>query len=88
MTMYAPDSPLQHIREQAIQLSHTEVLQLIAYLIEQAQQTAPQNDDIVQPKKYYWRDMAGIAPNLLEGQDAQEWVNKIRAEEWEREIPR
>lgn len=89
MTIYMQDSPLQRIRDQATQLSHAEVWQLIAYLVEQAQQTVSQIEDMPRSKKtYYWRDIAGIAPNLLEGQDAQEWVNEVRQKEWEREIPR
>ncbi len=35
-----------------------------------------------------WRDLAGIAPNLLNGEDAQEWVNRERNEwsQWEEKI--
>jgi hypothetical protein len=35
-----------------------------------------------------WRDLAGIAPNLLDGEDAQEWVNRERNEwsQWEEKI--
>jgi hypothetical protein len=35
-----------------------------------------------------WRDLAGIAPNLLNGEDAQTWVNKERTEwsQWEEKI--
>jgi hypothetical protein len=37
----------------------------------------------VTPKpKYKVTDFYGIAPNLLEGMDAQEWVNQLR-DEWE-----
>jgi hypothetical protein len=32
-------------------------------------------------KRKSWRDLAGIAPNLLNGEDAQEWVNRER-DEW------
>jgi len=31
-------------------------------------------------ERYDWRDAAGIAPNLLDGEDAQEWVSRSRRE--------
>lgn len=70
-------SPLTEILQTVPRLTHAELLELIAYLAQQARQTA------TPPTTYYWRDIAGIAPNLLGGQDAQEWVNKTR-QEWER----
>jgi hypothetical protein len=73
-------SPLDKILQAVPQLSQSEKLELIAYLAQQAQQTA------VPAPTYYWRDIAGIAPNLLAGQDAQEWVNQTR-QEWDREQP-
>ncbi|MCP4421580.1 MAG: hypothetical protein GY805_33630 [Chloroflexi bacterium] len=73
---------LQAILAEIPALSHNETLELIAYLAQYAQRTASPK----QASKYSWRDIAGIAPNLLEGQDAQDWVNKIRTEEWERDI--
>jgi hypothetical protein len=35
-----------------------------------------------------WRDLAGIAPDLLNGEDAQEWANRERTEwsQWEEKI--
>ncbi len=35
-----------------------------------------------------WRDLAGVAPNLLNGEDAQAWVNRERNEwsQWEEKI--
>lgn len=73
-------SPLGKILQVVPQLSQSEKLELIAYLAQDAKQTA------VPATTYYWRDIAGIAPNLLEGQDAQEWVNQTR-QEWDREQP-
>lgn len=65
-------SPLDEILQTIPRLSHSEVLDLIAYLAQQAKQMdSPQ-------ETYYWRDLAGIAPDLLKGQDAQEWVNEGR----------
>jgi hypothetical protein len=39
-------------------------------------------------KSKSWRDLAGITPNLLDGEDAQEWVNRERNEwsQWEEKI--
>ena len=33
---------------------------------------------------YDWMALRGIAPNLMEGEDAQEWVTRTRREEDER----
>jgi hypothetical protein len=35
-------------------------------------------------KRYSWLAIAGIAPNLLAGEDAQEWVSRTRREGDER----
>ncbi|MCZ7670343.1 MAG: hypothetical protein M5U34_25895 [Chloroflexi bacterium] len=72
--------PLAIILQTVPRLSHAELLELIAYLAQQAQQTA------VRQTTYSWHDIAGIAPNLLAGQDAQEWVNQTR-QEWDRVHP-
>jgi len=70
-------SPLNGILQTVPQLSHAELLELIAHLAQQAQQTA------VLQTTYYWCDIAGIAPDMLAGEDAQEWVNQTR-QEWDR----
>ncbi|MCA9995043.1 MAG: hypothetical protein KDE56_04810 [Anaerolineales bacterium] len=84
MTILTQEPALHTILKQTAQLSHNQLLQLIAYLAEQAQQTAPS----VEKPDYEWTDIEGIVEGNLTGMDAQEWVNKVRAEEWEREIPR
>ncbi len=77
---YSP--AFRQIRQAAPQLSQIELLELITYLAQQARETA-----VSEPKPTYkWRDIAGVAPDLLEGQDAQTWVNQVRAEEWERNV--
>ena len=77
---YSP--AFRQIRQAAPQLSQIELLELITYLAQQARETV-----VSEPKPTYkWRDIAGVAPNLLEGQDAQIWVNQVRAEEWERNV--
>jgi hypothetical protein len=73
-------SPLNEILQAVPRLSRAELLELIAYLAQLARQT-----DVTQ-ETYYWRDIAGIAPDLMKGQDAQEWVNKVR-QEWDRDRP-
>lgn len=79
----AEESPhLRAVIRELSRLSQAERLQLIAYLAEQAHQAAIQTDDVVQA----WQEVAGAAPNLLKGQDAQEWVNSLRSLEWERDL--
>ena len=56
---------------------------LMADLVQVAQEREIPEALVVSP--YYWHEMIGLAPNLLEGQDAQEWVNQLRDEEWERD---
>ena len=76
-------SSLDNIMKIVPQLSQTERLELIAYLAEQARETA-----VSEPSpKYQWQDLAGVAPDLLAGQDAQEWVNQVRTDEWDRHVP-
>jgi hypothetical protein len=73
-------SPLNEILQTVPHLSHDEMLELIAYLAQQARQTE-RSQEI-----YYWRDIAGIAPDLMKGQDAQEWISQVR-QEWDRDQP-
>ncbi len=83
MSMASPH--LQRIRHEIKYLTHTEMLALIAELA-QAAQSQDMPETLAVPA-YYWRDLQGIAPDLLAGKDAQEWVNQLRDEEWAREIP-
>lgn len=85
MTVQTPESPLQSILEQVSRLSHRDMLKLMVYLAEQAQQTAPKAESA---SHYQWTDIEGILDEPLTGMDAQEGVNQIRAQEWERDIPR
>jgi hypothetical protein len=57
-------------------LSAEEKLRLAVYLIEQAQLKPDR------PRKK-WADLCGIAPDLLDGEDAQEWVSRTRREDSE-----
>jgi hypothetical protein len=77
------ESPhLQAVIRELSRLSQAERLQLIAYLAQQAHQAVTQSEYGAQT----WQEVAGAAPNLLEGQDAQEWVDTLRLVEWERDL--
>lgn len=72
---------LQQVLHEIEQLTPEEQLEVISYATEQLKQRA-----VTQAKtKRSWRELRGIAPNLLNGQDAQEWVNQLRSEWDERE---
>jgi len=85
MTVKTQESPLQSILEQVSRLSHRDLLKLMVYLAEQAQQTAPKAEAA---SRYQWTDIEGILDKPLTGMDAQDWVNQIRTQEWRRDIPR
>lgn len=73
-------SPLNEILQTVPRLSHDEMLELIAYLAQQVRQKEEAQEI------YYWRDIAGIDPDLMGGQNAQEWINQVR-QEWECDQP-
>lgn len=60
---------------QARKLSLEEQLDLIARLVHVAQRAAA-----APPEPRSWRDIAGIAPYPLAGEDAQQWVSRTRRE--------
>lgn len=64
-----PSQRLQPIIRAASTLSQRELLELIAYLAQQAQSPAV---------SHHWAEIKQVAPRLLQGEDAQEWVNKTR----------
>ena len=74
--VYEPQ--FQNLAKKVRQLSHQQALEMMAILTQQLQRTAPLN------KQTSWLDFAGIAPNLLDGQDAQTWINELRETEWEK----
>ncbi|MEP0917402.1 hypothetical protein NC981_11260 [Leptolyngbya sp. DQ-M1] len=65
---------LQQVLAEIAQLTSEERSQLI----EQVQQMQTLE---AQPRKS-WQDLEGAAPNLLNGEDAQAWINRIR-DEWD-----
>ncbi|MGQ9684363.1 MAG: hypothetical protein ACUVX9_17695 [Anaerolineae bacterium] len=66
---------LQNLMRQVDELSTDEQLRLLVYVAERARQSAER------PK---WSDICGMAPGLLDGEDAQEWVSRERREGTER----
>jgi hypothetical protein len=74
-------SLLEQILQEIEQLSPEEQKQLSERLAERIKTFKT----VGQPKRS-WQELRGIAPNILGGKDAQEWVNELR-DEWEgREI--
>ncbi len=67
---------LEQILQEIEQLSPDEQKQLSERLAERVK-----SSDMSQPKRS-WQELRGIAPNVLGGRDAQEWVNELR-DEWE-----
>lgn len=65
---------LLEIMKQAGELTPDEKLALATHLIEEARQ-----GNEVQPRRK-WGEIYGLAPNLLGGEDAQEWVSHGREE--------
>lgn len=72
MMLKEPAHHLQPILRATAHLSQSDLLELITYLAQQAQQTTNEGESIS------WVEMEGIAPNLLGGEDAQEWVTQSR----------
>jgi bifunctional N-acetylglucosamine-1-phosphate-uridyltransferase/glucosamine-1-phosphate-acetyltransferase GlmU-like protein len=70
---------LAQVLREIEQLNPEELLEVISHTTEQLKRQT------VKQKKHKLSEFRGIAPNLLEGQDAQDWVNEIRGEWQERE---
>jgi hypothetical protein len=74
---------LQQLLTEIDRLSSTEQIQVIEHITVNLKELVP----TTQPSKSKsWRDLAGIAPNLLNGEDAQVWVNQER-NEWLQRSP-
>nr|WP_230966796.1 hypothetical protein [Nostoc commune] len=52
-------------------------MQVLEHLVKQIKQSVD-SVAVTQKPKYKVTDFYGIAPNLLGGEDAQEWVSKTR----------
>lgn len=74
-------SLLQQVLQEIEQLTPEEQLEVISHVTDQLKRRT-----VTQTKpKRSWRELRGIAPNVLNGQDAQEWINQLRNEWDERE---
>ena len=72
---------LQQLINELDQLAPEEQWQVIGHLMSQLQQRAVVT---AKPRKS-WQEVEGVAPDLLKGVDAQEYVNSLRDEWDERE---
>jgi hypothetical protein len=66
---------LNELKRKLEKLSHSEKLQLMAYLAEQCRVGAKKASQ--RPR---WREIRGMAPYPLTREDAQDWVSRTRAE--------
>jgi hypothetical protein len=73
---------LQQVLAEIDRLSSTEQIQVIEHITVNLKEVVPTTQPL---KSKSWRDLAGIAPNLLSGEDAQAWVNRERNEWSQRE---
>jgi len=64
-------------------LTPEEQLELIQQVAEGLKK--PELIGTAKPRKHRVSEFYGISPNLLEGKDAQEWVNELRYEWSDRE---
>jgi hypothetical protein len=72
---------LQQVLTEIDRLSSTEQIQVIEHITVNLKEVVT-----TQPRKSKsWRDLAGVAPSLLSGEDAQSWVNRERNEWSQRE---
>ncbi len=74
---------LEQVLRQAEQLEPEERLELVQKVVEGLRK--PEENGNARPAKHRVSEFYGIAPDLLEGRDAQEWVNELRDEWSERE---
>jgi hypothetical protein len=76
---------LQQVLIDIDRLSSAEQIQVIEHITAKQEEVVSTTSS-KQTKS--WRDLAGTAPNLLNGEDAQAWVNKERNEwsQWEEKI--
>lgn len=72
---------LTKILQEIEQLTIEEKFQIITYTTEQLKRQTI----IPKTSKHSLSDLRGILPNILEGQDAQEWVSELRQEWQQRE---
>ena len=66
---------------QAEKLSDSENIELVMALLELSRDKLTRQNSLVA-----WRDIRGIYPGYLKGEDAQGWVNRLR-DEWDERDP-
>ena len=74
-------SPLQKVLSELDRLTPEEQWQVMGHLMSQLQQRAVMT---TKPERV-WQELEGVAPDLLAGVDAQDFVNSLRDEWDERE---
>ncbi|MBO3457812.1 hypothetical protein G7B40_021850 [Aetokthonos hydrillicola Thurmond2011] len=72
---------IERVLNEIDQLNLVEQMQVLEHLVKQIKQSVD-SVAVTQKPKHKVTDFYGIAPNLLEGEDAQQWVSQIR-DEWE-----
>lgn len=75
---------IERVLSEIDQLTLVEQMQVLEHLVKQIKQSVAAVT-VTQKPKYKVTDFYGIAPDLLGGIDAQEWVNQSRNEWEERE---
>jgi hypothetical protein len=78
---------IERVLSEIDQLTLAEKMQVLEHLVKQIKQSV-EVVAVTQKPKYKVTEFSGIAPNLLEGMDAQVWVNQLRDEWEEREVLR
>ena len=73
---------LQQVLTEIDRLSSAEQIQVIEHITVNLKEVVPATQPSTSKS---WRDLAGIAPNLLSGEDAQAWVNRERNDWSQRE---
>jgi len=66
---------LEKIEKEAEELTPQEQLKLVERLIHKLRKTG-----IVERKSFDWNQLYGLGKGIWEGEDAQEYVNKLREE--------
>jgi hypothetical protein len=72
-----PAATLEQVSALAAQLSPTERLRLVERIVHDLAATPLGGEPA---RRCDWMSVRGIAPNLLGGEDAQEWVSRTRRE--------
>lgn len=67
---------LEQVLRDLDRLTPSEQLEVIGYATQKLKRHRAMQD---RPRRS-WRELRGIAPNLLDGRDAQEWVSQLRGD--------